>query len=98
MMGYIIDLTVVLDAIFTAFSGDSSRENVQLVVEWLVGSGHKDKIHRHIRGFVTEAFAIRVSAPDKDLILERIIDFIQEFCVPAGNGSMPLPAPGSSGM
>ena len=97
MMGYIIDLAVVLDAIFTAFSGDISRENVQLVFEWLVGSGHKDKIHHHIRGFVTEAFVIRGSVPNKDLIIERIIDFIQEFCVPAVNGSMPLPA-GSSGM
>ena len=95
-MGYIIDLTVVLDVIFTAFSGDISRENVRLVFERFVGSGHKDKIH-HIRGFVTEAFAIRGSVPNKDLILERIIDLIQEFCLPAGNGSMPLPA-GSSGI
>ena len=72
-MGYIVDLTVVLDAIFSAFSGDISQENVRLVFEWLVSSGHKDKIHRKIRGFVTEAFAVRVSVPQKDLILERII-------------------------
>jgi hypothetical protein len=92
-MGYIVDLTVVLDVFFSApSSGDISQEKVRLVFEWFVTSGHKEKIHRQIRGFVTEAFAVRVSVPQKDLILERIIDLIQEFCVPAGNGSIALPA------
>ncbi|KAN0135844.1 hypothetical protein V8E53_006296 [Lactarius tabidus] len=93
IMGYIIDLTVVLDVIFSApSSGDISREKVRLVFEWFVSSGHKEKIHRQIRGFVRETFAVRVSVPQTDLILERIIDLIQESCVPARNGSIPLAA------
>jgi len=82
VMGYIVDLTVILDAIFSTTSGDVSQENVRLIIDGHIGSGHKGKIHRDIRGFVTEAFAVGVSVPQKDLILERIIDLIQEFCAP----------------
>ena len=81
-MGYITHLTIILDTIFSTMSGDVSQENVQLVIDRHVRSGTKDKIHREIRGFVTEAFAIGSSARKQDLILERIIDLIQEFCVP----------------
>ena len=80
MMGYIVDLTVLLDAIFSTPSGDISPDNVQLVIDKHVSSGNKDKIPRDIQRFVIEAF--RFSVPQKDLILERIIDLIQEFCVP----------------
>ena len=79
MMGYIVDLTVLLDAIFSTPSGDISPDNVQLVIDKHVSSGNKDKIHRDIQRFVIEAF--RFSVPQKDLILERIIDLIQGFCV-----------------
>jgi hypothetical protein len=81
-MAYIIHLTVIFDAIFSTISGNISQENVQLVIDWHVRSGKKDKIHRKIRGFVREAFDIGFSARHQDLILERIIDLIQEFCVP----------------
>ena len=82
IMGYIIHLTIILDAIFSTIYGDISEENVQLVIDLHVRTGTKDKIHREIRGFVTEAFAIGPSARKQDLILERIIDLIQGFCVP----------------
>ncbi len=86
-MGYIVDLTVILDAIFSTTSVDISPENVLLAIDRHVSSGHRSRIHRDIRRFVTEAFAVRFSVPQKDLILERIIDLIQEFCVPpAGTG------------
>jgi hypothetical protein len=81
-MAYIIHLTVILDAIFRTISGDISQENVQLVIDWHVRSGKKDKIHRKIRGFVRATFDIGFSARQQDLILDRTIDFIQEFCVP----------------
>jgi hypothetical protein len=81
-MAYIIHLTIILDAIFSTISGDISQETVELVIDWHVRSGKKDKIHREIRGFVREAFAIGFSARHQDLILDRTIDLIQEFCVP----------------
>ena len=81
-MGYIVHLTIILDAIFSTVSGEISQENVQLVIDLHVRSGTKDKIHREIRRFVAEAFDIGFSARKQDLILERIVDLIQGFCVP----------------
>jgi hypothetical protein len=81
-MGYIIHLTVILDAIFSTISGENFQENVQQVIDWHVRSGKKDRIHREIQGFVREVFNIGFSALQRDLILDRIIDLIQEFCIP----------------
>jgi hypothetical protein len=91
-MGYIVDLTVILDVIFSTASADVSQEDVLLVIDRHVTSGKMDKIHHHIREFVTQAFDMRFSVPQNDLILERIIDLISEFCVtpsPAGSSSKP---------
>jgi hypothetical protein len=86
-MGYIVDLTVILDAIFSTASGNASLEleDILLVIERHFSSGKKDKIHRHIREFVTQAFDMRFSVPQNDLILERIIDLISEYCVSPGS-------------
>ena len=80
-MGYIVDLTVILDGIFRMTGGDMSQ-NAQQVIERHIRSGHKDAIHRDIRSFITEAIAIRFTVPQKDLVLERTIDLIKQFCVP----------------
>jgi hypothetical protein len=80
-MGYIVDLTVIFDAIFTTTSDDITPENVLWILNRHVSSGKKDKIHRDIRTFVP--FAIGSPLPQKDWILERIIDLIRESC-PAG--------------
>jgi len=86
-MGYIVDLTVILDGIFRTAAGDMSPKDALQVFERHVRSGHRDAIHRDIRSFITEAFAIRFFVPQKDLVLERIIDLIKQFCVPpSGNG------------
>ncbi|KAN0133594.1 hypothetical protein V8E53_008582 [Lactarius tabidus] len=82
IMSYIIHLTVILDAIFGTISGDISQENVEVVIDEHVRSGKKDQIHRKIREFLRATFDIGFSARQEDLILERTIDFIQEFCVP----------------
>ncbi|KAI9430299.1 hypothetical protein BJY52DRAFT_1351097 [Lactarius psammicola] len=82
VMGYIVDLTVILDAIFSATSGDISPETVLSVIKGHVKSGIKKSIHRDIRGFVTETLTSRYSVSQKDLILEKIIDLIQAFCAP----------------
>ena len=86
-MGYIVDLTVILDGIFRMAASEISPKDAQQVFEGHVRSGHRDAIHRDIRNFIKEAFAISFSVPQKDLFLERIIDLIKQFCVPpSGNG------------
>ncbi|KAH9057194.1 hypothetical protein EDB87DRAFT_1131474 [Lactarius vividus] len=86
VVGYIVDLTVILDGIFRVAPGDMSPNHAQQVFERHARSRHRDAIHRDIRSFITEAFAIRFSVPQKDLVLERIIDLIKQFCVPPENG------------
>ncbi|KAF8265742.1 hypothetical protein EI94DRAFT_1734896 [Lactarius quietus] len=82
VVGYIINLTVILDGLFRVAAGDMSPKHAQDVLERHVRSGHKDAIHRDIRNFITETFGIRFAVQQKDLILERIIDLIKQFCVP----------------
>ena len=82
MVGYIVDLTVILDGIFRVAAGDMSPNDAEHVLDRHVRSGRREEIHKDIRSFITEAFAIRFSVPQKDLVLERIIDLIKQFCVP----------------
>ena len=82
MMGYIVNLTVILDIIFRTVS-DSVTENAALMVmDKHVRSGRRDGIHRDIRSFVAETFSIRLAVPQNDLVLEKIIDLIRQYCVP----------------
>jgi len=81
-MGYIVDLTVILDDIFRTASGNVTANDVQSTVDRHANSGHRDRIHRDIQSFVTETFAIRFTVPQRDLVLEKIIDLIRQFCVP----------------
>ena len=87
MMGYIVDLTVIMDGIFRVAAGDMSSKDAQQVLERHVRSGHREAIHRDIRNFIAEALEIRALAPQKDLVLERIIDLIKQFCVPPSGNS-----------
>ncbi|KAH9059226.1 hypothetical protein EDB87DRAFT_1822886 [Lactarius vividus] len=82
VMAYIITLMVILNTIFNTTFGDISPERVLSVIDRHVSSGRRNRIHRDIQRFVPEAFAVRFSVPRKDLILERIIDLIQEYCAP----------------
>ena len=82
VMGYIVNLTAILDCIFRTAAGNVT-ENVALeVTSAHVRSGRRDRIHRDIRNFVTETFASRFAFPQKDLVLEKIIDLIGQYCVP----------------
>ena len=81
-MGYIVDLTVILDGIFRTASGNVTGNDVQSAVDRHVNSGHRDRIHRDIQCFVTETFAIRFTVPQRDLVLEKIIALIRQYCVP----------------
>ena len=82
MMGYIVNLTVILDDISKKTSG-SVKGNVALeVMDTYVRSGRRDSIHRDIRLFVAETFSIRFTIPEKDLVLENIISLIRRYCAP----------------
>ena len=82
MAGYIVDLTVVMDGIFRVAAGDMTPKQALQIVNRHGRSGRRDAIHGDIRRFIAEAFAMRVSMPGKDLVLERIIDLIRQHCVP----------------
>ncbi|KAF8469329.1 hypothetical protein DFH94DRAFT_232284 [Russula ochroleuca] len=74
VMGYIVNLIVILDSIFRTAAGNVT-ENAALKA---TGS-----IHRDIRSFVTETFGIRFALPQKDLVLEKVIDLIRQYCTSA---------------
>jgi hypothetical protein len=84
VMGYIVDLTVVLYSLFES-TANISPQGVRSVIKALVDSGRKTKIHGEIRNFV-RASAPKFTYHGHDLIMERIIDLIKQFCVlPSGN-------------
>jgi hypothetical protein len=80
--GYIVDLTVIMDGIFRVAAGDMSPKHALQVLDRHEISGRRDAIHRDIRSFIAEASTLRFSVPGKDLVLEKIIDLIKQYCVP----------------
>jgi len=85
-MGYIVDLTVILDDIFRVAPGNVSPNDVQLAMDRHVNSGRRDRIHQDIQTFVSGILEIRSTVPQRDLVLEKIIDLIREYCVPPSMG------------
>jgi len=80
-MGYIVDLTVILNDIFRTNAGFVSLDAAQLAINRQIEYGRRDRIHRDIRIFVNETFAI-FTVVQRDLVLEKIIDLITQYCVP----------------
>jgi len=81
-MGYIVDLTVILDDLFRTTGGNVSANDAELAIDRVVKSHRRDRIHRDIFKFVTEASVIRLAVPQRDLVLEKIIDLIRQYGVP----------------
>ena len=82
MMWYIVNLTVILDGILRT-TGSNVTENAALkVMGTHVRSGRRDSIHQDIRSFVTETFSIRFALPERDLVLDKIIHLIRQYCAP----------------
>ena len=81
-MGYVVDLTVIMDGIFRVAAGDMTPKHALQIVDRHERSGRRDAIHRGIRSFIAEAYAIRFSVPQSDLVLDKIIDLIRQHCVP----------------
>jgi hypothetical protein len=73
MMGYIVDLTVILETLFRS-GGDVSAGQVQSVMTELAGSDRKNRVHNDIHNFLT--VVPPPSHLDKDVYMEKIIDLI----------------------
>ena len=83
-MGYIVNLTVILDDNFRATTGSVTEDAAQEVMDTHVRSVRRDWIHRDICSFVAFVIKSPVLPPalQKDLILEKIIDLIGRYCSP----------------
>jgi hypothetical protein len=81
-MGYIVNLTVILDGIFRTTGGNVTENATLKVMGTHVRSGRRDSIHQDIRSFVTETFSIRSASPERDLVLEKIIHLMKKYCAP----------------
>ncbi|KAI0285599.1 hypothetical protein BC826DRAFT_1179001 [Russula brevipes] len=58
VMGYIVDLTVILDGIFRTTEGSVVLRDALLAVDRHLRSSRRDNIHQDIRNFVKETFSI----------------------------------------
>ncbi|KAI0272985.1 hypothetical protein BGY98DRAFT_145109 [Russula aff. rugulosa BPL654] len=85
VMGYIVNLTVILDGVLRITDGNVTENAVLKVMGTHVRSGRRDSIHWDIRSFITETFSIRFSVPQKDLVFEKIVHLIKKYCAPSNN-------------
>jgi len=72
IMGYIVDLTIVMHRLFTV---DMSEEHVISVLEDYVKSGEIAQVHNNIRKFVNNMSTLRLA--NKDYTLDEIIRLIE---------------------
>jgi hypothetical protein len=98
-MGYIVNLTVILNDIFRRAANRVMENAARRAMDTHVKSRRRDDIHRDIRRFVTGTFRIMSAVPlmpsvsqlsdvpQKDLVLEKIIDLIREYCAPPSGSS-----------
>jgi len=78
MMGYIVDLTVVLHGL--SLSGhDVSAGKVHEAIDYFK-TRLRGQIHQDIRNFVTEESLFTYRG--RDLVIEKVIDLIRQHCVP----------------
>ena len=80
MMGYIVNLIVILDRIFRTPARNRSEDTVQEVMGDHIRSGRRDNIHQDISRFVAETFPDRFLNSQKDSMLEKIIELIGQYC------------------
>ena len=80
MVGYIVDLTVILHGLFLSTHDDVSACEVQEVMNHHVQSGRQERIHHDIRRFITDEGPFEYRG--NDIVVEKMIDLIKKFCVP----------------
>jgi hypothetical protein len=81
MMGYIVDLTVILDDIFRAVAGNMVSQKRAESILGRFQTGRRHEIHKYIRHNVKETYSLRSTA-QKDIFLESVDDLIKEHCAP----------------
>ena len=79
LMGYIVELHVILNEISKTAASNVTDDDALEVMNKHVRSDHRNSIHREIRSFVAETFPKRFN-PTKDLFLEKIVDLIRKYC------------------
>jgi len=78
MMGYIVDLTAILDDIFRTAPGNVSSGDVQSAMERHANSGRRDRIHREIWSFVTDTYS-KFKDTQIDLVLAKTMELIRVY-------------------
>ena len=81
LMGYIVDLHVILNVISKTSTNNVTGDEALEVINNHVRSDRRNGIHQEIRSFVTEKSPKRYSDPTKDLFLEKIVDLIRRYCL-----------------
>jgi hypothetical protein len=76
MMGYIVDLTIVMHRLSAV---EVSKERVVSILEDYVVSGNISQVHNDIRKFVSDIPTLRLG--DKDHTLNEIIRLIEKHRV-----------------
>ena len=84
-MGYIVDLTVILHGLFLS-GRDVSASKVHEAMDYHFKSRLRGQIHQDIRGFVIEEALFTYRG--RDLVMEKTIDLIRQYCVPQQNRSI----------
>ena len=81
-MGYIVDLNVILNDICRTTGGIVSADYAQQAMDRHVRSRCRNEIHRDIGSFVRETFADKTSVLQGDVVLEKIVELIRQYCAP----------------
>ena len=83
MVGYIVDLTLILCRVFSS-PGNVSSSKVQSVMNHFAGSGLKSNIHAGICRFIETVPKFKYH--DNDIVVEKIIDLVTQNCdLPTGD-------------
>jgi len=80
LMGYIVDLTVILDDIFRTNSDFLSVNALQSAIDRFK-FGRRNRIHLEIRSFVENSPKRSSTMTQRDLVLEKIMELIRQYCV-----------------
>ena len=79
-MGYIVDLTVILDSIFRTVAGNIVSKDCAESILGRYWTGRRLQIHEYIRNNVEETYSLN-SAAQKDTFLESVEDLIRQHCL-----------------
>jgi hypothetical protein len=77
MMGYIVDLTIILDDIFRAVASNMVSQNCAESILRRFQTDRRHEIHKYIRHNVKETYSLRLTA-QQDIFLESVDDLIHQ--------------------